>query len=230
MKQRWTLVSSRGGVLLVVLLLFLGLAAVGSDLDRREGSRGQGEKEYLIPAEHLKPFLCGYEMLAADLLWLETVQYLGKHLLGDQQFPQLLPRLRRIVSLDPNFLDVYRLGAIFLAYSAGQEEEAIRLLQRAAALLPHRWEPAHDLGTLYYLRKKDYAQALYWLNRANALPGRPDYVPRFVARLYASTGERETAVEMWIGIYRQTDLDWVKDIARRELRKLGVYLPQETPR
>lgn len=230
MKGRGTWFSSTGGILLVVLLCFLSLAALLTDLDRRVGVRGERERDYLIPAEHLKPLLGGYEMLAADILWLETVQYLGKHLLGDQQFIQLLPRLRRIVALDPSFLDVYRLGAIFLAYSAGQEEEALRLLKRAAALHPHRWEPAHDLGVLYYLRKKDHPQALYWLSRANSLPGRPDYVPRFVARLYASTGERETAVEMWIGIYRQTDLHWVKEIARRELRKLGVYLPAEAPR
>ncbi|MDH7498975.1 MAG: hypothetical protein QHH30_01140 [candidate division NC10 bacterium] len=200
-------------------------------LDRREGNRGKGaEGSYLIPAQQLRPFLLGYDLITADLFWLETVQYLGDQLLGEQKFTDLYPRLLRVVSLDPYFLDVYRLGAIFLAYSAGQVEEAISLLKRGAALYPDRWEPAHDLGILYYLRKKEDGQALYWLQRADRLPGRPDYVPRFVARLYSSTGHRQTAIEMWIRIYEQTNLSWVKDIARRELGKLGVHLPPERER
>jgi len=222
--------SSRWGLVSLLLLCFLGAWVLASDLDRRELHRGAEESYYQIPAEQLRPLLLGYDLIAADIFWLETIQYLGRHLLGDQKFPYLYPRLLRIVSLDPHFVDVYRLGALFLAYSAGQVDEAIRLLKRGAALNPDRWEPAHDLGILYYLGKKDYPQALYWLERADGLPGRPDYVSRFVARLYASTGQREVAMEMWISIYHQTNLSWVRDIARRELRKLGIHLPAETGR
>jgi tetratricopeptide (TPR) repeat protein len=220
---RWSLV-------LVVVLCFLGVWAIASDLDRREMRKNGEEDYYQIPAEQLRPFLFGYDLITADLFWLETIQYLGRHLLSDQRFPYLYPRLVRVISMDPHFLDVYRLGALFLAHSAGRVDDAIHLLIRGAALHPDCWEPAHDLGTLYYLRKKDYPQALYWLERANRLPGRPDYVPRFVARLHASTGHKETAIEMWIGIYYQTNLSWVRDIARRELGKLGVHLPPETER
>jgi tetratricopeptide (TPR) repeat protein len=223
-------ISSRWGLVSLLLLCFLGVWVVASDLDRRELRTSDEESYYQIPAEQMRPFLMGYDLIAADFFWLETIQYLGRHLLGDQKFPYLYPRLQRIVSLDPHFVDVYRLGGLFLAYSAGQVDEAIRLLQRGAALNPDRWEPAHDLGILYYLKKKDYPQSLYWLQRADRLPGRPGYVSRFVARLYASTGQREVAIEMWIRIYHQTDLSWVRDIARRELEKLGIHLPPERGR
>jgi len=220
--------SDRRRWILLLCLCWVGAWVIAPDLDQRKLSRSREGSSYLIPAQQLRPLLLGYDLIAADLFWLETIQYLGRHLLGDQKFTDLYPRLFRVVSLDPYFVDAYRLGGIFLAYSAGQVDEAIRLLKRGAAFNPDRWEPAHDLGILYYLCKKDYPQALYWLQRADRLPGRPDYVPRFVARLYASTGHTQTAIEMWIGIYDQTNLSWVKDIARRELGKLGVHLPPET--
>ena len=215
------------GLGLLLLLSFLGSWLVAADLDWRKQRRSGEESSYLIPAERLRPFLLGYDLLAADFFWLETVQYVGKHLLTDREFPHLYPRLIRVISLDPHFLEVYRMGALFLAYSGGQVDAAILLLKKGAASNPERWEIPHDLGILCYLLKKDYPSALYWLERANRLPGRPDYVSRFVVRLYASTGLRETAIEMWIRIHDQTDLDWVKAIARRELKKLGAYLLEE---
>jgi tetratricopeptide (TPR) repeat protein len=181
----------------------------------------------LIPAEALRPLLLGYDLIAADFLWLKTIQYVGRHLLTDKKFPLLYPQLFRVVTLDPRFVDIYRLGGLFLGYTANQVDEAISLLKKGADVNPDRWELPHDLGILCYLLKQDYPQALYWLQKANGLPGRPDYVSRFVARLLASTGQKETAIEMWIKIYDQTDLSWVKDIARRELGKLGVHLGQE---
>jgi tetratricopeptide (TPR) repeat protein len=219
-KRQW-------GLGFLLLLCLVGVWVMEVDLDRRPQGPPEEEGPYLIPAERLRPLLMGYELIVADFLWLKTVQYVGRHLLTDRKFPSLYPQLLRVVSLDPYFVDAYRLGGIFLAYTDGQVDEAISLLKKGAALNPDRWEPPHDLGVIYYLLKKDYPQALYWLQKTNGLPGRPDYVSRFVARLLASTGQRETAIEMWVRIYDQTDLSWVKDIARRELAKLGVQLRQE---
>ncbi len=227
MKRGGLDIQTGWGLSVALILCLLGVWWAGVSLDQREQGKGDRENAYLISAEQLRPFLSGYDLIAADLFWLETVQYLGRHLLTDQRFPNLYPRLIRVVSLDPHFLDVYRLGGLFLAYSGNQVDEAIRLLKRGEALNPDRWELPHDLGIMYYLLKKDYPQALRWLEKAEKLPGRPDYVSRFVARLYAATGQRETAAEMWIQVYEQTNLKWVKDIARRELKKLGIHLREE---
>ena len=52
------------------------------------------------------------------------------------------------------------------------------------------------------------------------LPGRPHYVPRFIARLYAATGHVETALELWESMRESATSDWVRDIADREIAKL----------
>jgi len=220
-------ITRRRGLGLWLLLCLIGVWAVEMDLDRRSQVPREEETSYLIPAEGLHPLLMGYDLIGADFLWLQTIQYVGRHLLSDRKFPTLYPRLLRVVYLDPYFVDAYRLGGLFLAYTADRVDEAIALLKRGAAFNPDRWEIPHDLGILYYLLKKDYPQALYWLERTDRMPGRPDYVSRFVARLLASTGQKETAIEMWIKIYDQTNLSWVQDIARRELAKLGIRLPRK---
>lgn len=226
--MRTSFSHKRQGILILLILVSLtGSWLLAMDLDRRQPKDTLKEEDYLIPGDRLQPLLMGYDLIVADFFWLETVQYLGKHLLTDRQFPFLYPRLLRVVTLDPHFIEVYRLGGIFLAYSADQVDEALSLLERGVFSNEGRWELPHDLGVIHYLRKKDYSQALHWLERANRLPGRPDYVPRFIARLYAATGEQETSIEMWTRIHEQTSLSWVRDIARRELYKLGVHLPPE---
>jgi len=84
----------------------------------------------------------------------------------------------------------------------------------------------HDLGRLYYLDLKDHEKALYWWKIANDLPGRPHYIPRFVPRLYAQTGQKEIAIELWLEMYRATDNKYVRGVAQRELKKLGVTISE----
>jgi len=71
---------------------------------------------------------------------------------------------------------------------------------------------------------KDNEKALHWWKIANDLPGRPDYIPRFVPLLYLETGQREIAVELWLEMYRSTDNEWLRGVIRGRLEKLGVEI------
>ena len=133
--------------------------------------------------------------------------------------------MEAVVALDPHFVDAYTLGALFLSYSAGDIAGAISLLERGARANPARWEIPHDLARTYYLDRQDYRQALHWFEVTNRLPGRPQYVPRFIARLYAATGERETALELWRAMREAATTDWVREIAEREIAKLEATRP-----
>jgi hypothetical protein len=96
----------------------------------------------------------------------------------------------------------------------------VDLLERGYRANPTRWELSHDLARTYYLDLKDYPKALYWFKIADQIPGRPHYVPRFIARLYAQTGHRETALELWHSMRDSATSDWVREIADREIAKL----------
>ena len=50
-------------------------------------------------------------------------------------------------------------------------------------------------------------------------------MPRFIARLYAATGHRETALELWQAMRDTATSDWVREIADREIAKLERQSP-----
>jgi tetratricopeptide (TPR) repeat protein len=207
------------GALLVVSLSGSILAAGLLD-GRGPHASAQEEWRFLPEGRHLKPILLGFHGVAADLLWIRTVQYVGTHLQTDRKFPQLAKALNLATSLDPHFLEPYRLGGVYLLYLSRQPEAAVSLLEKGAAANPGRWELPHDLGRYYYLEAHDYARSLEWWERAAKLPGSPEYLPRFVARLYAKTGHAETALELWLDLYRTAQNDSLRSLALQEIERL----------
>jgi tetratricopeptide (TPR) repeat protein len=205
--------------LLTVSLLGSVFLSVWLDGRRAQATPGQGWL-FLPDSRHLKPVLLGFHGVAADLLWIQIVQYVGTHIETDMKFPQLKKALELATSLDPRFLEPYRLGGLFLLYLARQPQAAVSLLEKGAAANPDRWELFHDLGRYYYLEVQDYDRALRWWERAARLPGRPDYLPRFVARLYARTGHAETALELWSELYRTAQNDYLRSLAVQEMNGL----------
>jgi tetratricopeptide (TPR) repeat protein len=179
------------------------------------------ERVWLLPpAAALRVASLGYRNMAADVVWLLTIQYIGGHFMTDRQFPHLRRLVETVVDLDPHFVEAYTLGALFLNYSGEYAQVALDLLHRGYRVNPNRWELPHDIARTYYLDLKDYAKALEWFKIADQLPGRPHYVPRFIARLYEATGHRETALELWQAMRDAATSDWVREIADREIAKL----------
>jgi len=206
---------------LLLVVCLLGSILLAALLERRgAGATVREEWLFLPEAAQLKPMLLGFHGVAADLLWIQIVQYVGTHVETDMKFPQLSKALELTTSLDPRFLEPYRLGGLFLLYFARQPQAAVSLLERGAAANPDRWELPHDLGRYYYLEVQDYDRALQWWERAAKLPDRPDYLPRFVARLYARTGQMETVLDLWSELYRTAQNDSVRSLALLEIERL----------
>ncbi len=210
---------------LVAFLLAFGLL-VGAviPLHRQalaRAGRSFEERIWLLPPpQALRVASLGFHSMAADLVWLLTIQYFGGHVSTDLQFPELRRMLETVVALDPHFVEVYSLGALFLNYFAKDVRGAVALLEEGARANPTRWELPHDLARTYYLDLKDSRQALHWFEVTDRLPGRPHYVPRFIARLYAATGDRETALELWQAMRDSATSEWVRELATQEIAKL----------
>lgn len=204
------------------VLLVAGTAAAGL-LRALEGARppvgAEGEAPWLPPAAAVRPLFLGYHALAADLFWIRTVQYFGGHMQTDRQYPHLYRLVDLTTSLDPNFVEAYQLGGLFLSLGRSYPE-AIAIYRKGIERNPDRWELPYDLGRMYFLDLGDIPTALEWFERANALPGRAQYVPRLVARLRARVGLVEAALEMWERMLETTDNEWVRETARNEIEKL----------
>jgi len=210
-------------------LALVGSVLAARGLEARGGaSRVSDDSLYLPSATFLRYASLGYRTMLADLVWIRATQYFGGQLLEvreerEKKFGHLFPLLELTVSLDPQFMEAYRFGGLLL-HVVRRNQEAIALYEKGYAANPDRWENPHDLGRLYYLDLKDYEKALHWWKIASNLPGRPDYVPRFVPLLYLETGQREIAIELWLEMYRATDNEWLRGVIRGRLEKLGVEI------
>lgn len=213
-----------------------GAILVVHALDARGASRSFEEPPYLPSATFLRYASLGYNAMAADLMWIRATQYFGEELErrrdakkagtfkeSDERYKFLYPLLERTVSLDPQFMDAYRFGGLLLTV-VKRYDDAIALYEKGYAANPDRWEMPHDLGRLYFLDVKDNEKALYWWKIANDLPGRPQYIPRFVPRLYMQTGQKEMAIQLWLELLEATDSEWFQKVIRDELEKLGVKI------
>jgi tetratricopeptide (TPR) repeat protein len=213
----------RGDLAISALLVasLLGSILLAGLLDRRGALATAGEERLYLPdAKYARPLLLGYHGAAADLLWIRIVQYVGTHFQGNKRYPDLAQALDLATSLDPHFIEPYQFGGLFLQILARDPDGAVSLLEKGAAANPDRWELPHDLGRYYFLEAHDDAKALWWWERAEKLPGRPHYLPRFVARLYARTGHTETALELWTELYRTAQNDHFRSIALQEIERL----------
>jgi hypothetical protein len=214
----------------VATLLFALAGAVGTVrwLEAGAGPAGPDEELRYLPPPRLARYLSfGYEHLAADLMWIRTVQYFGKHLESDKRYPRLPALLEVTVGLDPHFIEAYRYGAEFL-WLAGHTKTTVAFLEEGCRDNPQRWELPHDLGRLYFLQLVDYPQALRWWSITERLPGAPTYLPRFIARLQGKVGNVETALELWEAIEEDPNThEHFRTIARQEIERLRAQLPQE---
>jgi tetratricopeptide (TPR) repeat protein len=159
---------------------------------------------YFSSPSLVKSLALGYDGLMADLYWMRTVQYYGRRDEAAQRkipYKNLAALLDIVTTLDPDMVDVYRAGSIFLAESdpvgAGQPAEAIRLLDKGILSLPQDWRLPFDKGFIYFWYVKDYRQAgQAWL-AASRIDGSPKWLEALAARGLSQGGAVETAKSLW---------------------------------
>ncbi len=206
--------------LAIAVAALAGTILTSRGIEARAVAREETPQPIFFPrAEILRPALLGFTGLAADLTWIRTVQYFGTRIEGKERFPQLYQLVDMTTSLDPHFVDAYQYGGLFLTI-ARQLPNAIAIYRKGIAANPLAWQLPHDLGRLYFLELQDYQQALHWWEITDRLPGRPDYIPRFLIRLQAKVRHLDTALELWQEMYTQSENEAIREIAQREIRKL----------
>lgn len=168
-----------------------------------------------------------YDAVLADVYWIRTVQYYGGMRLSSapvKNYDLLFPLLDLTTSLDPHFTLAYRFGAFFLSEpapgGAGRPDFAIRLLEKARAANPDRWEYAYDIGFVHY-RERDYARAAEWFQRAVDTPGSPGWLPPLVAVTLARGGDRATARRLWQSL-GEAEESWLRRAAEYRLAQLDA--------
>lgn len=177
----------------------------------------------------LKALALGYDGLMADVYWLRTIQYYGRRDQADRRqvrYKNLPVMLDIVTTLDPQMLDVYRAGSVFLAepepIGAGKPLEAIRLLDKGISQMPQEWRLLFDKGFVYFWYLRQFREAgLTWLDAAR-LPGAPLWMEALAARGLSQGGEVETAKELWRRQLEGSNRADVRENARNHLASIQV--------
>lgn len=209
--------------LVAVGLLVAGAHRLGLALERAGVSSADNEElTYFPTGPWVRVAALGRARLAADICWLEAVQYYGKHRRTDQRYDYAETLFRTLTDLDPGFENAYVFGALVLHGDAQAPRAAYALLDKGIERNPSSWRLAFEHGFLAYLESKNSDVAVRYLSQAARLPGAPPWVGRLAAFAATKAGDRDLSLEMWRKVLESSENDEVRRIARTRLRELGA--------
>ncbi len=177
----------------------------------------------------VKKMALGYDRLVADFYWMRVIQYYGRRDEADRRpvrYKNLSTLLDITTTLDPDLLDAYRAGSLFLSEAdpigAGQPEQALRLLDKGIRAHPQEWRLWYDKGFIYYLFLKDYRKAGEVWHSASRLASAPHWMEALAAASLSEGGAFETAKALWERQYRESTRADVRENARNHLISFQV--------
>jgi hypothetical protein len=184
------------------------------------------ELSYFPSGKLVKTAAMGFDGLAADVAFLQMVQYYGKHRRLDRSYPWAPHMIEIVTTLDPRFVTPYVFGALVLAEDMRRLDLAVELLERGMAQAPDRWELPFEAGFLLFVHDRGNARAGVFLERAARIPGAPAYVHRFAADAYRRGGSAADALRLWREIAETTTEPGLRETARRYVEQLEATPPR----
>jgi hypothetical protein len=206
-----------------VLVLIAGLHVFQRQLDQQRAATPKLQRfMYLPQGEYLRVAVLGYEQVAADLLWIQTIQAMGERKVSEEAGHWIAQAFDVITTLDPRFVHVYEAGGIALATLVVMVEESNRLLEKGIRHNPEVWQLPFLLGFNYYFEFHDDRKAADYIARASRLPGAPAYLAPFAARLYVSARDPQDAIDFLAQMYARTTDENVKQVLEQRLKEVVV--------
>ncbi|HSA94730.1 MAG TPA: hypothetical protein VLJ16_01675 [Acidobacteriota bacterium] len=237
----------RGTLVLVGLLLLsgAGLSALKIGTDGIARTRVPGASIIYIPSGRFLKFATfGYRALAADAIYLWSIQYYSTPTIDDR-FDYLDHVYGIVNELDPRYQDPYEIGAMIAVQGAqevltsrrdlsrGRGREmyarslfgaAFAILDRGAANNPDQWIYPFDAGHVALMNLKDYARAEKYFEQCMKIPGAPPFVERLRANAIFKKGDLQTSWETWLDIFKRAPDERTKRIASNHLYQVKAAI------
>lgn len=183
------------------------------------------DQTLVLPPAFSQLLALGHESLAADLLWLQLIQYYGAVFQEDLPPEHLEAMFETVTQLDPDFEDAYLFASYLLSESAEQHKAALRILERGAERMPENWRMPFQMGFVYYLHLKQPLMAAKYFEMASRKPGSPDLPGRLAAQLYKRTQNQESCelgYRLWVDAFERAPNEELKVRAGRHLAETRI--------
>ncbi len=219
MKKKGSPGEKREGRLIAaaVLVCALVFSAVKAETDSIVREKLPGSSIIYVPSgKFLKFATFGYQGLAADLIYLWSIQYYSTPTIDDR-FTHLEHIYSIIGELDPLYGDPFEIGALIAVNEAHDPKLALKILDLGSEKDPKNWVLPFNAGHIAMMTMKDYELAEKYFTRCMAIPGSPEFVPRLRANAQFRKGDVETAWKTWLDIYQKAPDERTRKIASNHL-------------
>ncbi len=178
-------------------LLALALALLGASAAVAHRMRVAAEKPYdvaFVPsAASLRWTSLGHPTLAANLMWLRAVQYMGEARADRRGWSKLRPIVELVTDLDPRHGYAYQTSANLLS-SAGLLSDSNAILEKGTRNVPTRYILPFQRAVNAFMYAGDYAEAGRWFEVAAKTPGAPAHLREYVMAMYVKGDAAEAAL------------------------------------
>ena len=215
----------------VALVLALCAATAGGaalQLDRARAGRAPGYHLLYLPSgKYLRAITFGYNSLAADLIYIWSIQYYSNYQIADR-YEYLDQIYRRVIAeLDPTYIDPYLVGSLIMSVEANRDDLALRLLDEGIARNPREWILPFEAGFLCYNRLRDYQRARAYFEKAVQIPGAPSVTKRLYAEMFDRIGDKRTSLRYWSEIHDAADTEYVRHVSWLHVHDLAIDVDLE---
>lgn len=167
----------------------------------------------------IKALSFGYHSLAADLLFIWSIQFYSTPQIRNR-FEFLERVFAAITDITPRYHDPYIVGALIMVFEAEDVPMALRLLEKGARHNPGEWRFEQEAGFYAFKYLKDYSLAERYFSRAAAKPDAPEFIKRWTAHLVYLRDDPATAARLWLDIYRNARDTLTRDSASNHLYQI----------
>lgn len=183
----------------------------------------------------------GMRRFAAELGFVRALVYFGTHedeleehdphedgtahahahdlVLG--RYPELLPRFKRILALDPYWVHPVLWGAGALAFTVNRPDEALLVLDEGLRARPTDAKMLATVAAVAYQKRGDLTQSLERLMPVVDSGEAPTMLKNIAAYMNERAGNRDVARRLYREILDSRDLSY-HDNAERGLKRLGA--------
>jgi tetratricopeptide (TPR) repeat protein len=212
--------------LVIALILSLGIAAAGESalkVDQLRAGEAPGQHLLYLPSgKYLRVATLGYSALAADLIYIWSIQYYSSYQASDR-YSYLDQIYRRVIGeLDPHYIDPFLIGSMIMSVEAGRNDLALGLLDDGIAKNPGEWILPFSAGFLCYNTLHDYARARSYFEKVISIPGAPPAARRFYAEMFSRMGDKRTSLRYWSEIHDTADSGYVRNVSWLHVHDLSI--------
>jgi hypothetical protein len=149
--------------------------------------------------ELMKLFALRYDMVAADFLWLRSIQSFGGRGMTNRDWRPIYNQFETITDLDPYFKDAYIFGNLVIGDEGGHLQPGLDLLNKGTFKVFRQYRPPFEAMYVAHWQMKDEKLARWYGTIASGRPDAPEWIDRMVAYIDVNSGQYYIGLDRFIG-------------------------------